>query len=189
MEASDRELIGRYRGGDVEALSQLVAKHRGPLMGYIVNMTRQRHEADEVFQEVWFRAISKMGSYRQRNFPGWLLRIARNIVIDRARKSRPGISLDAGQKGIRTSEKIGGNNPDPAERAEANDLGQRIAEAVRTLPGEQRETFVLRAHAGLPFKEIARLQKVSINTALARMQYALAKLRPLLKEDYEALRE
>jgi DNA-directed RNA polymerase specialized sigma24 family protein len=39
----------------------------------------------------------------------------------------------------------------------------------------------------LPFKEIARIQRVSINTALARMQYALRKLRTLLKEDYESL--
>jgi DNA-directed RNA polymerase specialized sigma24 family protein len=39
----------------------------------------------------------------------------------------------------------------------------------------------------LPFREIARLQAVSINTALARMQYALAKLREALESDYREL--
>jgi len=48
------------------------------------------------------------------------------------------------------------------------------------LPPDQREVFLMRVESDLPFKEIARIQKVSINTALARMQYALNKLRPLM---------
>ena len=40
----------------------------------------------------------------------------------------------------------------------------------------------MRTEGDLPFKEIARLQKVSINTALARMQYALEKLRVALSD-------
>ena len=43
--------------------------------------------------------------------------------------------------------------------------------------------------AGLPFKEIARIQRCSINTALARMQYALAKLRSALGPAYRELTE
>ena len=43
--------------------------------------------------------------------------------------------------------------------------------------------------ADLPFKDIARIQRCSLNTALARMQYALAKLRADLAADYRELRE
>jgi DNA-directed RNA polymerase specialized sigma24 family protein len=42
----------------------------------------------------------------------------------------------------------------------------------------------MRMDGNLPFKAIARIQETSINTALARMQYALAKLREELKIDY-----
>ena len=59
------------------------------------------------------------------------------------------------------------------------DLGRRIARAVGSLPMEQKEVFVMRTYAGLPFKQIASVQRVSINTALARMQYAMAKLRSI----------
>ena len=65
--------------------------------------------------------------------------------------------------------------------------GPRIAAAVAKLPAEQREVFLMRMEGDLPFKEIARIQKVSINTALARMQYALNKLRQDLKSDYADL--
>jgi RNA polymerase sigma-70 factor (ECF subfamily) len=54
---------------------------------------------------------------------------------------------------------------------------------------EQREVFWLRMQGGLSFKEIAKVQKCSINTALARMQYALSKLRNELGDEYRELQE
>jgi RNA polymerase sigma-70 factor (ECF subfamily) len=51
------------------------------------------------------------------------------------------------------------------------------------LPAAQREVFLLRTEGELPFREIARLQGVSINTALARMQYAVEKLRVGLRTE------
>ncbi len=55
------------------------------------------------------------------------------------------------------------------------------------LSADQREVFLLRTQGSMAFKEIAELQGVSINTALARMQYALTRLRPLLQQEYEDL--
>ncbi len=189
MEDSDKILIDRYRAGDTDALETLVLRYKGPLFGYIVNMTEGRGDPDEVFQEVWFRAIKKLDSYRQDNFPGWLMRIARNMVIDRARKKKPLLTLDEEHGEGRTFiETVKGRMPGPDSRAEAEELGERIADAVASLPLEQKETFLLRMKAGLSFKEIAEMQDISINTALARMQYALAKLKPILRDDYEAVR-
>ena len=67
------------------------------------------------------------------------------------------------------------------------DLGQRIEKAVDMLPVDQREVFWLRMHAGLGFKEIAKIQRCSINTSLARMQYAVAKLQKELAGEYQEL--
>ena len=64
------------------------------------------------------------------------------------------------------------------------DEWERIRAAVMKLPPEQREVFTMRMDAGMPFKEIAKLQGTSINTALARMQYAMGKLREMLQNDY-----
>ena len=47
----------------------------------------------------------------------------------------------------------------------------------------------MRMYGNTSFKELAKIQKCSINTCLARMQYALTKLRSILKEEYDELRE
>mgnify|MGYP001824644086 CR=1 FL=1 len=65
----------------------------------------------------------------------------------------------------------------------------QIEQAVETLSPEQKEVFLLRMYGNVSFKEIAKLQKCSINTCLARMQYALGKLRSILQEEYDELQE
>jgi RNA polymerase sigma-70 factor, ECF subfamily len=188
MDLNDTELLRRYRHGDVAALESLVEKYRRPLYGFIYNMTGGQDDADEIFQEVWCRVIAKFSLYRPDNFFGWLVRIARNLVIDRVRRRKDVVSLDAATPdGGTLADVLSDGNRGPGQAAAAGELGRSIQAAVNTLPPEQKEVFVLRVQAGMAFKEIAVVQKVSINTALARMQYALAKLRPLLARDYAAL--
>ncbi|MCX7590771.1 MAG: sigma-70 family RNA polymerase sigma factor [Kiritimatiellae bacterium] len=184
-EPDDRELIKRYRRGDITALEQLVFRYQRPLLGYLLNMTGNREEADDLFQEVWFRVVRKIRLYSHRNFCGWLLRIARNCLIDRIRRLRPETSLEQEPEHGRPLEEILADaNRGPASQVAAEELGQKIARAIAMLPLEQKEVFLMRMEAGLRFKEIARIQGTSINTALARMQYALHKLREILKDDY-----
>lgn len=181
----DMVLVQRYLGGDVDALSALVERHRKPLFGYLNNMLGRNDEAEEVFQETWFRALRKLRDYREDNFPGWLMRIARNLVIDGSRRRKPQVSLDAEPDGGRPlADTLPAGGDDPALAAADGDLGARIRQAVAELPAEQREVFLMRTKANLTFKQIAVAQGVSINTALARMQYALDKLRRALRGEY-----
>ncbi len=190
MDTEDRRLIKQYRNGDVEALSVLVEKYRRPLFGFILNMTEGQGDADEIFQETWFRAIRKLDRYRHKNFMGWLARIARNLVVDRYRRQRPTVSLDMTRDEEHTAAvQLIDQAPGPTDNAVTEDDMNAVQRAVDTLPAEQKEVFVMRMQTGLSFKEIAKAQNVSINTALARMQYALSKLRPLLQNEYNTMRD
>ena len=169
-------------------MDALVRKYRRALFGFILNLTGNEPDADDVFQETWLRAVRNMDRYREKNLCGWLMRIARNIVIDRVRLRKPQSSLDAEPaQGRPLRDMVPGKDPGPRRHLEARGTGRAIGSAVATLPVEQREVFLLRVTAGLSFKEISKTQGVSINTALARMQYALAKLRICLKEEYDHL--
>ena len=63
----------------------------------------------------------------------------------------------------------------------------KVRKLVDQLPPEQREVVILRHYADMSFKEIASLTRVSINTALGRMRYALINIRKMVEEKEVAL--
>ena len=191
MDVDDAKLLAAYRNGDAESLGVLVEKYKGPLFGFIYKFSEGREDADEVFQEVWVRAIKNMNRYRQKNLLSWLFRIAHNLMIDRIRRRKPVCSLETPvtEDGLALSERLAGTGLSPADETAGHALGRQIEAAADELPPEQREVFWLRMQAGLSFKEIAKVQKCSINTALARMQYAVSKLRKELAGEYHELQE
>lgn len=189
-EHSDNVWIEQYRKGDVSALTHLVEHYRKPLYAFIYNMLQGKGDAEEIFQEVWLRAIKNLKSYRDKNFAGWLFRIAHNLFIDGIRREsrfvRPPGDPEMENEAA-AIERYPSREATPDRQVEAMDLGQRIRAALSSLPEDQREVFLMRTEADLSFKEIAVIQNTTLNTALSRMHYALQKLRPLLQEDYHLL--
>ncbi len=185
MEQAEREALDRYLAGDREALAALIERYRRPLYGFILKMTEGRGDADEIFQETWARTLRRLPGFRPDNLLGWLFRVARNLVIDEARRNARFRGLVDDGDGSPEVDRIPDPGPDPARQAAGGDLGRRIAESVRALPPDQREVFLMRTEAGLPFREIARVQQVPLNTALARMHYAVGKLRAALRAERE----
>jgi len=184
-----KQWLAEYRQGRVEALGRLVEHYRRPLYAFLYKMLENRSgDADEVFQEVWFRVIKSVDRYEDQSFLSWLFRIAHNLIIDRARRARPTVDLSDGrEEGLALEERLASPRMTPEAEVAGRDVGRRIAAAVARLPPEQREVFLMRTEADIPFKQIAKMQKISINTALARMHYAVLKLREELRGDYDAL--
>jgi RNA polymerase sigma-70 factor (ECF subfamily) len=193
MDKTDIECIEAYLGGDANALEPLVEKYKRPLYSFILKMTEGREDTDEIFQETWFRALKNIPKFKHTNFLNWLFRIAHNLMIDRARRNRRNVSMQSavgGSDGDHTLEDhLAAPGLSPAEEAGGNSLGLRIEQAVECLSPDQKEVFMLRMYANASFKEIAAIQRCSINTCLARMQYALTKLRSMLEEEYDELQE
>ena len=193
MDQTDIECIEAYLGGDADALAPMVEKYKRPLYSFILKMTEGREDTDEIFQETWFRALKNIHKFRHKNFLNWIFRIAHNLVIDRARRNKRNVSMQSTGRGEEDGntleERLAAPGITPAEEVGGIGLGENIERAVETLSPEQKEVFLLRMYGNASFKEIAKIQKCSINTCLARMQYALAKLRSMLREEYEELQE
>lgn len=185
-------LLARYRKGDVEALGHIVELTRRPLYRFIQGLVHDPHRTEDVFQDVWFRAVRGLHRYQSDRLLSWLFRIAKNRVIDLARKRKPDLSLQqpvgGPEAGATVETFVAGGGPGPAAETGNRELARRIRAAVDALPDDQREVYLLRTEGDVPFKHIAEHQGVSINTALARMQYALQKLREELADEYETLK-
>lgn len=189
MEHPEKEWLAAYRKGDLEALASLVEHFRRPLFSYIHRMVDNHADAEEVFQEVWLRVVRNFSGYKDRSFISWLFRIAHNLVVDRVRKDGRKDELTPIDGEDVYEARVSDQEALPSEQAADADLGLRIREAAARLPVEQREIFILRTYSQLSFKEIAGMKGISINTALARMQYALSKLRTMLEDDYKQLQD
>lgn len=187
VEQEDDALIARYRdAGDVAALDALVRRHTTMLMRYLRGMLNAAADVDDAFQEVWLRVVRRPEAYHNSNFRGWLVRIAHNVAIDRYRRQRATVSLDAGGEdgeGGGLVETLPASGASPRGVAAENDTLALVAERVRALPDSQREVFLMRVAGDLSFKEIAGRLKVPLNTALGRMHYAVTRLREELNKD------
>ncbi len=184
MDEADQ--IKRFLDGDANALCALVEAYRKPLFSFIMQLTGKENDADEIFKEVWLKAMHALPRYRHKDrFASWLFKIAHRQIIDRSRKRKWLLSSDMESDGHTAPEAA--SRTTPRDVVLDHELGALVREAVATLPRAQREVFLLRMDANLTFKEIARIQKTSINTALARMSYALEKLRDQLSSTYKEL--
>lgn len=184
-ERGDVELLKRYQAGDDKALAVLVERHSPALYRVALSTTGQPADAEDVVQEVWRRVVRKAGGFRGDSLRGWLFRICRNHLIDRSRGRRPALCLDEsiGDGEMTRLDVLPGNGIAPDAAAERHEWCTQLAAAVDSLPPEQKTVFLLRAE-GLDFKEIAVAQRIPLNTALARMHYAVGKLRKSLGPEF-----
>lgn len=185
MDDEDLMLAQDYRDtGNPDAIDKLVSKYGKSLLGYLRAATRNPHDAEEIFQDVWLRAMRKIAFFKGGSFKAWLTTIARNCVIDRARRARPTASLnrEIDEEGTQVVDLMADSEAvKPEAGLVSAERSARIREAVGALPDAQREVFLLRVEQDLSFAEIASMLGIPLNTALGRMHYAVTRLRKELE--------
>jgi len=160
--------------GDSSAFAEIYQRYRTRLQQYARSLVRSRAEAEDVVHDVFIALAKQVSDGRKpRELPAYLYVSVRNRCFDRLRKKTEQ-RLDEGDLELLVAP------PGDAER-----IGQRrtLERALLALPAEQAEAVVLRTWHDLDFAAIARLQGTSINTALSRYQYGLAKLKKELGAD------
>lgn len=89
------------------------------------------------------------------------------------------LALDEQRRGERATRRVLAAAPSPAPGGDGPDV-ERIDEALRGLPPEQREVVVLRVHLGLSFAEVAERIGAPLGTVHSRYRYAMTRLRERL---------
>ena len=186
---SDNELVKLYMNGNEESLSILVKRHKRRIFSYLYLISRNKELTEDIFQETFFKVIQTLKK-RQYNEEGkflpWVLRIAKNLMIDHFRKVKkmPSISSVTNDEGERVD--IFDIIPEPISGSKNADETKEFKELIRNIVGElppdQKEVVIMRTYYDMSFKEIAEVTDVSINTALGRMRYALINLKKMLEE-------
>ena len=181
---SDEQLVASYIGGSELALEELVSRYQQKVFSYIMMVVRNKELAEDLFQDTFIKVVNTLrsGNYREEGkFSQWIMRIARNLVIDYFRKSQKMNFVENNHE----NDILDGIS-EPSMSIEQAIITRQIHESLRCLvtllPVEQREVLNMRLYQDMSFKEIAAQTNVSINTALGRMRYAILNLRKLANE-------
>lgn len=173
----DIELINRCRSGDEQAFGVLYQRYRLPLFSYLHKLIPSNHGlVEDLFQQTWLKAVRSWDKYSdQQRLLAWLCRIAHNLVMDYYRAQQKMQYEELGEHDD-VSQSLEGS-----QVLEQDELMMALDRAIEALPAEQREVLEYR-RAGRSFKEIAEEKRLSMNTVLGRMHYAVLKLRASLQE-------
>lgn len=180
----DHTLIRESLAGRPAALEALIEGWRRPLYGYLLRMTGQRADAEDLFQETWLRVWRALPDYQERQgFSSFLFTVASRLCIDRSRRRRTSRALFEEERDDMPLDAAPGLDSNwPDRLLEDGQARQLLAQAVERLPELQRQTVLLRLEAGLSFREIAEIRGEPIGTVLPRMHRALKRIRQTFKE-------
>jgi RNA polymerase sigma-70 factor (ECF subfamily) len=179
---NDQQLVEMYIAGNESCLEILIARHKKRVFSYIMMVVRDRHIAEDIFQDTFIKVIQtlKRGHYSDEGkFMPWIMRIAHNLVIDHFRRLKRIPMVDGGEdfEMFSALKLRQGNTEDKMVKQQIRSDLRRM---IEDLPSEQREVVIMRHYLDMSFKEIADTTNVSINTALGRMRYALINLKKMM---------
>jgi RNA polymerase sigma factor (sigma-70 family) len=166
-------------GGEWSAPSwdEIVRQHSARVYRLAYRLTGNRHDAEDLTQEVFIRVFRSLSTYRPGTFEGWLHRITTNLFLDQARR-RQRIRFDALPDDV--GDKLPGLLPAPDSGLSDDMFDPDIETALASLSPEFRAAVVLCDVEGLSYEEIAAVLDVKIGTVRSRIHRGRSMLRKAL---------
>lgn len=181
---SDKDLVEKTSQGDLAAFRAIVDEHKKTVFRLAFDMTGNRHDAEDISQEVFLKAFRSLGRFRgESKMSTWLYRITVNACYDhRSKKAwtsmKPTDSLEE-KNGNPLFHEHASHNPQTS--AESRDIQGHIDRALEKLTARERSIFVMRHYSDLSLKEIAAVLKISEGTVKSMLFRALKRLQHELR--------
>ena len=164
VDLGDEKALIEQAKTDKEAFGLLYERHISQIYNYLYYRTGNSHDAEDLTEKVFFRALQNIDRYEDKGVPfsAWLYRIARNLLSNwyRDEGKRRAISLD------RIEHRLGDSGPESVTEL-AQDREALLA-AIRRLPADRQELLIL--------KFVERMSNAEIGTVLGRTEGAIKSL-------------
>ena len=167
--------------GEVRSWEELFERYSPAVFGYLHRMSEDRHLAEDLTSETFYRAMRALDSFRgDAGMKTWLLRIARNLYLNRRRRDDRSQSLeDLEERGVTAAAR----EPDPETRFIREEENEKVRRALRALPEDDRSILLLAAEDELSCREIAEVLEISLTAVKTRLFRARRRLAGLLEKE------
>lgn len=182
---SDEILLERFSKGQNEAFDELLRRYQAKVYSYILQIVRDRDVSDDLFQDTFTKVIVTLKTRRYQEdgrFAGFLFRVAHNAIIDYYRRQHADSFICDGEVDYDLFNNVELATPSLEEVLSSEQVKRDVRRLIRFLPADQRKIIYQRYYLDMPFKQIAELEGISINTALGRVRYAILNIRKMAKQ-------
>jgi RNA polymerase sigma-70 factor (ECF subfamily) len=183
---TDEEIVQRVQAGDRPLFAELHRRHYQKVWRFARRSLLNAEAAEDVACDTFLRAYGSIDRFRVRRdggFLSFLVRIASNLIVDRARRlSNAGsVSLDDEED---WASRLPDESPQPLEQLLQHERVSRVRDALTRLSLSDRQILLLAYEQGLSAKEVAQvMDKPSVTAVTSHLHRALTKLRTLLSND------
>jgi RNA polymerase sigma-70 factor (ECF subfamily) len=183
----DREVIRRCQCGQTDLIDILIDRYQVALYSLCMRLTRDRSQADDLFQETWIRVIRHLDQYsHQHSFATWLYSICLNRYRDTRRKQRRWLRRLVSFAGAPEHQTAVADTqapePGPEQLAIGSETGRAVTRAVQGLPDSHRLPILLHYFFDLSVEETSQALAVPPGTVKSRLYSGRQKLKALLEE-------
>lgn len=164
---------------------ELYESHKSSIFRLACYLTRNRGEAEDLFQETWLRVVRQL--LRKPMDPAgckaWILTIMTNLYRDWLRKKRArGIFTSVKPESRQDGENVWkrpfwGREPNGNGEEGGQDFRKAVSKALQALPQKQRLVFVLKEMEGFRYAEIGEILRLPVGTVKSLMHRAVRRLR------------
>ncbi|PTX58928.1 RNA polymerase sigma-70 factor (ECF subfamily) [Melghirimyces profundicolus] len=167
------EWIKRVRSGDRAAFARLVYPYRRRIYSLAYQKLNHAQEAEDIVQETFLRAYIHLHRFSCRHpFSTWIYRIATNLCIDRIRKKKAEVHLDAPlgrEEGGCWYHFVASREKTPEEWLIDREQQWEVRRALRALPSNYRSVMLLRYIQQMPLSEIGEKLQMPVTTVKTRV--------------------
>ena len=170
------ELIFSLAKGNREALKIIYEKSINALYAYVLSLTKNKYDTEDVLQETYVSIAENAASYHGGNKAmAWIFRIAKNFTLMHFRKEKNKDSIHEVEEAVEAKYSF--------SFVENADHRMLLESAMEILEEEERQILFLHAVAGWKNREIAEYLGKNLNTVLSKYQRSIKKLQEHLGKD------
>ncbi|HET7328995.1 MAG TPA: RNA polymerase sigma factor SigE [Nocardioidaceae bacterium] len=156
---------------------EIVRTHSARVYRLAYRLTGNKHDAEDLTQEVFVRVFRSLNSYTPGTFEGWLHRITTNLFLDQARRKQR-IRFDALPEDA--DQRMPGRSPAPEHALHDALFDSDVELALAALPADFRAAVVLCDVEGLTYEEISAVLGIKLGTVRSRIHRGRLMLRKAL---------
>jgi len=187
MSEKELLLVNKSIKGDLKAYTWLVKRYEGRLYNFLLKMTKNREDAEDLLQKTFVKAYEKLNTFRGKSsFSTWLFSIALNFYLmkKRVEKDIKLETLDSAidLEGLAHPQAVVDWDERPDEALDKKEIKEILGKAIDKLPPIYRGVFILKDIEGFSHEEISKMLDISIPAIKTRLLRARLFLRSQLSD-------